>query len=348
MIIHPGFALMLVAVLLVGCGEAEVAGQAREARATPIAAVEVVPRDLSRRLSLSAPVQSRSHIRLASRSSGTLARVLVEEGDRVRAGQLLAELDTAEQRAELARAEAERERAELDYQRTRELRERGVASPAEYQQARATLAVARSERELWATRLAFGRITSPRDAIITARHVEPGEGIQPQDVLFELAVMDELVIRPGVSELDVVHLEVGQSLTVTLDAMPTQPFAGSIRRIFPAADGTSRLVTVEIALPVEAHEQGVRPGFLARVQLQVDQRDDSLALPVSAIGENGDDRYVYVISDEQLARRVIKPGVTRGQWTEVLDGLERGEIVLATNPIDMRDGERVRIVGWRG
>ena len=55
-----------------------------------------------------------------------------------------------------------------------------------------------------------------------------------------------------------------------------------------------------------------------------------------------------MISDEQLARRVIKPGVTRGQWTEVLDGLERGEIVLATNPIDMRDGERVRIVGWRG
>ena len=342
------FWLLLVAWGLVACGNADPAPEERQARATPVAAAEVRHRDLSRQLTLSAAVAPRLHIRLASRASGTLERVLVEEGDAVRAGQLLAELDTTEQRAEVARAEAEAERAELDYQRLAELRERGVASPAEYQQARASLAVARSERDLWAARLAFGRIQAPRDAVVTARYVEPGEGIQQQEVLFELAVMDELVLRPGVSELDVVHLEVGQQVPIRLDAMPDEPLMGRIRRIFPAADGASRLVTVEIALPQEAREAGIRPGFLGRVHLQIDQRGETLAVPATALGEDGDQRYVYVIADEQLQRRQVEPGITRGQWTEIVDGLEAEEIILATNPIDMRAGQRVRIVGWRG
>jgi membrane fusion protein, multidrug efflux system len=341
--------LVLLSLGLVACSDS--AGLPTEARVDagmPVAALEVQPRDLSRRLSLSATVQPRVTVRLASRAQGTLQVVLVEEGDPVREGEHLAQLDMSEAAAELDRASAQEEEAQLGYRRVADLRGSGVASIAEYERARAALRIAQSERGLWETRLSFGRISAPLDGVVTARHVEPGEAVSAYATLFELAAMDELVLRLGVSELDVVHLQVGQPVPVRLDALPGLKLTGTIRRIFPMADRASRLVTVEVALPPDAAEHGVRPGFLGRVVTAVDARPQALAVPAAAVGENGDIRYVLVIEGDQLSYREIEPGVTRGQWTEVVSGLEPGEIVLATNPIDMREGQRVRIVGWRG
>ena len=315
---------------------------------TPIAAVELSRRDLSRQLSTSAAVEPRVRIRLAARTSGTIDSVEVEVGDRVRAGDLLARLDMSEALAELDRARATEAQAEAVYARQAELLENRLTSHAEYDQARTDLSVATSVRRLWETRIAFGRMTAPRDAVIVDRFIEPGEAIENHDVGFELAAMDELVLRIGVSELDVVHLEVGQTVPVHLDAMPGTPLEGTIRRIAPTAERASRLITVEILLPRDAHDQNVRPGFLGRINIPIDERPDVLAVPAAAIGEDDEGSYVYVVEDERLKRRAIEVGTTRGQWTEVREGVEEGEIVLATNPIDNSDGEAVRIVGWRG
>jgi membrane fusion protein, multidrug efflux system len=314
----------------------------------PVAAVAVAPRDLSRVLHVSGTVQPRVAIRLASRGSGTVAAVHVEEGNRVEDGALLAELDVSEQRAELMRAEARVAEARFEYARMAELSGRGLVSDADYQRAQAALRVSEAERELWRTRVDFGRIVAPRATVVTARHIEPGEAVQAQQVLFELADLDALVLHLGVSELDVVHLREGQTMAVHLDALPGLPLEGTLRRIFPAASIDNRMVTVELALPSDAAGLGVRPGFLARVRMSVDSRPQALAVPSSAIGEDNGGHYLYVIEDERLSRRRIQTGVSRGEWTEVVDGLHEGEVALATQPIDMRDGQPVRIVGWRG
>ena len=344
------FCPVLIVMVSAGCAgdpadEAE-PGSARQS--TPIAAVELQPRDLSRELALSGSVEPRVRIRLASRTSGTLRRVGPEEGDRVSVGEVLAELDMSEEEAELRRARAQEEEARLSYERASNLRERQAISQSEYENASVALQVAESDRSLWQTRVAFGQVSAPRDAVVTARYFEPGEAVQARETLFELAAMDELVLRLGVSELDVVHLQPGQSVPIRLDAMRGELLEGSIRRIFPGAEADSRLVTVEVSLPEGAAEQGVRPGFLGRIRMPVDPRPEAIAVPASAIGEDGDSRYVYVVEDDTLKRREIRTGVTRGQWTEVTEGLEAGEIVLATNPLDMQEGQAVRVVGWRG
>ena len=315
---------------------------------TPIAAVELSRRDLSRQLSTSAAVEPRAQVRLAARTTGTVESILVEEGDRVERGELLARLDMSEARAELDRARAVEAQAEAVYQRQAELLENRLTSHSEYDQARTDWSVATSVRRLWETRIEFGRITAPLDAVIVERRIEPGEAIEQNDIAFELAAMNELVLRIGVSELDIVHLAVGQRMPVRLDAMPDAPLEGTIRRIYPTAERTSRLITVEILLPPDAHERNVRPGFLGRITVPIDERPDVLAVPAAAVGEDDESIYVYVVSEDRLHRRAIETGATRGQWTEVREGLEEGEIVLATNPIDMSDGEAVRIVGWRG
>lgn len=341
---------LVMVVALSACSESSEGGSANDEAeaATPIAAVEVQPRDLSRELLVSARMEPMARVRLAARADGVVEAVHVEEGDRVEQGDTLVELDVAEERAELARAEARAEEAQLEYDRSSELRDEGIASRASYERARAALHSAESEQALWQARVDYGTLGAGRDGVITERLVEPGEAVAARDTLLELVDTSTLVLRPGVSELDVPDLVVGQDVPIRLDAFPEVDHVAEIRRIFPAASPDSQQVTVEIALPAEAADNDVRPGNLARIRMTVDERPDALAVPAAAVGEDGDDRYVYVVVDEQLERRTVQTGVTRGPWTEITEGLEEGDIVLATNPIDMREGQRVRIVGWRG
>ena len=346
----PAYAWVLVAAIaLFACGD-EAAGEGAPApaeRQTPVSAMEVQARDLSRDLAVSARAEAKATIRLASRAAGVIRAIHVEEGDRVARGQWLARLDTAEQEAELARARAEVQAAESRYERASQLRGRQVVSEADYDEARRALDVARSEETLWSTRVSFGRVTAPRAAVVSRRFVEPGEAVEVRDPLFELMGMDDLIVRIGVSELDVLHIERDQAVTVRFDALDGDEMEAAVRRIAPAADPDTRLISVEVALPEDAASRGVRPGFLGRVELPVEALDAALVVPSEAVGQDGEARYVYVIDDERLHRREVALGVTRGPLSVVESGLEEGEIVLASNPIDMRDGQRVRIVGWR-
>ncbi|HDZ55157.1 MAG TPA: efflux RND transporter periplasmic adaptor subunit [Pseudomonas xinjiangensis] len=330
--------------VLHGCGGKDDPPAAATRSSTPIAAFEVRTEDLSRPLNVAAPVQPSALINLAARTAGTVQEVLYEEGDRVPRGQLLARLDVAEASAELDRAEAELASAVLDYERAVELQRRGVATQLEFQTARVAKEVAESHKALWESRVSYGRIEAPQDSMIIARHIEPGEAVQTQDTLFELANMERLVLRLGMSELDVVHLEPGQAMPLTFDALPEVTLEGRVRRIFPAAQGTSRLITVEIELPQSAWEQGVKPGFLARIDTTIDRRPDTLVVPAAAIGSSEQGHYVYAIKDDRLQRRQIETGISRSRWTEVLNGVEPGEMILASNPIDMADDQAVRVV----
>ncbi|MCC5854534.1 MAG: biotin/lipoyl-binding protein [Idiomarina sp.] len=136
-------------------------------RVTPIAAYEVVHRDMSRQLNLSASVVTRISVSLSSRTQGLVAEVLVEEGDLVEAGDVLARFDVEEQGAELARAQARARETQLERERIEQLRESETVSVAELQRAQAAYEVAQAEQLLWQTRLDFGEIRAPQRGVIT-------------------------------------------------------------------------------------------------------------------------------------------------------------------------------------
>ena len=344
--------LLLGAVLVSACADREEAGQdgpgdGRESRSLPVRAAETDTRDLSRIVRLSAPVEPMRTIRLATRTEGVVTDVLVEEGDEVQAGEVLARIDVREQRAELSRATARLAEKEANFERMQQLRERDYIDAAQYETARAELEIARSDVELWQTRVDFGTVTSTIDGTVVERHIEPGEAVSRHEPLFAIADLSALVARLGMSELDIAGLRVGDGVVVTLDAVDgNNPVGGVIRRIFPAADEMSRLITVEVELP-DAGDLGIRPGFLARARVLVDSRPEVLAVPSVSVGEERGQHFVMLINGEsRLERRDIEAGVIRGAWREVVSGLEPGEEVVAANPLEMNTGERVRIVDW--
>jgi membrane fusion protein, multidrug efflux system len=345
--ILPALAAAALGLSMVwGCGGStpEAAAPVQAERTVAVAAVEMVPRDLSQTLQVTGSIEPIRELRIAARMSGILNEVRFEEGRRVGAGTVLARFDVSEQQAELSRARTLLQQAEAHYRRAQEMRDRALISVAEYENTRAERAVAESEVRLWETRVALGTIRSPAAGVITQKFVETGTAVTSGEPLFVVADVSTLVIRVGISDVHAAHLSPRQTARITVDAMPGRTWEGSIRRIFPSADPDSRLVPVEFALTAAGGRELPAPGYLARVEVEAEQRPDVLAVPNEALlASAGEAPFVFVIDDDRLVRRNVVPGVSRRDWTEMVEGVAPGELVVGSNPANLREGMLVRV-----
>lgn len=322
--------------------EAQDVPQAGGRAATPVAADRVARLDVARQVTLTGPVEPLRIVGVNSRMAGTILAVRVIEGDRVRPGTLMAELDARETAAQLERARAVHANAQTAFERAEQMHASQIITDAEFEQARASFETAKSDVRLWETRLEFSRVLSPTGGVVTQKFVESGSAVSPNERLFDVADDSLLVVRVRMSELDVVHVRPNDSVSVELDAYPDVPLTGRVRRVFPSADPQTRLVPVEVGL-ASTSRAVVRPGFLARVHFPLERRLDAVVVPASAVGASAAGPYVYVIAADTLERREVETGLTSQGRVEVLSGLAEGELVVTSGQLNLRSGARVRI-----
>lgn len=341
------FLSILIAAGAAACrrGEASREGAAARAagRVLPVAVEPAAPRDLARVVTVAAPVEPVRTIGVNSQASGTVLSVRVQEGDRVAAGQLLAELDPRETNAQLARAAAMLDRATAAFRRDSGLHAGTIITDAEFEASRSAFEVAKSDVELWRTRRAFTRIAAPSAGVVTAKLVEAGGAVSPNQRLFDVADVSLLVVRVRLSELDVVHLRPGADVALQLDAFPDAVLRGRVRRVFPSADPQSRLVPVEVALDAPPSGVAVKPGFLARAEFVLDRRAGVLAIPASAVGVAAAGPFVYVVDADTLAVKAVGLGLTAEGYVEVTAGLVAGERVVVSGHTNLRPGAAVTV-----
>ena len=193
----------------------------RGSQPIPVAAVEVRPRELARTVTVTGPIEPIRTVSVNAQTAGhRAARSWWRRADRVRTGQLMAELDARETAAQLERARAVLANAEAAYRRAEQLQANDLTSAAELDALRSAFEIAKADVELWRTRLAFSRITAPVSGVVTAKQVEQGSTVSTNQAMFEIADDSLLVVRVRVSELDVVHLQPGRPVTLQLDAYP--------------------------------------------------------------------------------------------------------------------------------
>lgn len=312
-------------------------------RSVAVAAEPVARRTLSRAVTVAGPVQPVRTIGVNSQTSGTVLAVRVQEGDAVDPGDLLARLDAREAEAQLARARATLEGASAAFQRDSALHAGTIVTAAELERSRAAYQVARSEVVLWETRHAFTRIAAPSAGVVTAKLIEAGSAVTPNQRLFDLADVSLLVVRVQLSELDVVHLAANAQVTVRLDAFPDVRLHGWVRRVFPSADPESRLVPVEVALGPRPEGVALKPGFLARVEFALERRDSVLTIPATALGVGSAAPFVYVVAGDTLQARDVMLGITAEGWVEVTAGLAEGERVVVSGSSSLRPGMPVTV-----
>jgi membrane fusion protein, multidrug efflux system len=348
-------ALLVALTACSGDGEAAPTQQGRQGgpggRGAPrIAVVEteaVQAGSIARDVNVSGVVEPIRSIGVNSQVAGALLSVTVEEGTQVRQGQILARLDDREIAAQERSAQAEFAVRQAAYERARHLREGQVITLTEYERDRAAYAAARAQLEQLRTRRGYAVIRAPAHGVVTEKRVEAGDVVGAQTRLFTIGDLSTMVVRVSVSELDVVSIAPGHRVRVALDAFPGREVTGTVRRIFPAADPTTRLVPVEVALGPESRDVA-RPGFLARVTLALGAKENVLLVPTSAVvGANGGSA-VFVVQDGAASRRTVSTGLTSRGQVEIVSGLTAGEAVVITGNNALRDGAEVRVVSGPG
>jgi membrane fusion protein (multidrug efflux system) len=341
-IVHRTVTALTLAVLVAaGCDRA--APPAADAAPPPeVEILRVVPEPARRVTTAVGTLEPVARVLVAAQEEGVVTAVTVREADRVRAGQVVVELDDRQVRAELTQAEASLEEARSRWRRVETLRAEGVMAEQDVDAARAADRIAEARLEALRTRLSFTRIQAPVSGVVTARHVEVGDLASPRAPLLELATGNGLLLRVPVSELEVVRLAEGDRADITVDALPELRLHGRIARIYPAADSMSRQVTVELA--IADAPASVRLGFLARAHLVLETIQAGLLVPEDAVLRGAEAAsFVWLVRDGVATMRPVEVGLRIDGRALIASGLAAGDEVVVRGMARLRDGAPVAV-----
>lgn len=319
-------------------------------RERPAARVEVVTperQSIAATLTSSGTITSRNEVRVVAQTEGKIIMLDVEEGDFVREGEIIVRLDSSIPHAQYREAEATFREARRNLERAQQLYERNLISEQEYQNVLAQAEIAESRYEYRRALYEYTTIRAPISGVITFKGVERGDIASPRDHLLTITNLDQLVIRVNVSELEAPYLRVGDRVSVRVDAYAGSEFAGSIRRIFPAADPATRLVPVEVEMI--NRDDRIFPGLFARVQFKTERRENALVIPVDAVLTSPQgERYVFIVNDDTAHYRLVTTGMRTDRFVEIIDGLSENEKVVVRGASALRDRSPVQIVTDEG
>ena len=300
----------LAIALALGCGSKEAAPRKRPPPLVVVAKVQ--KRDVP--VEVRAPVDLRplAQADVSSKTLGYLDAVLVDRGDRVRRGQLLAVVrpsdlpdQLAAARGALAQTQAAVTLARANRDRAHQLAPTGFVSQQELQQddsaleaSEASLAAAQANVGALAVRLGEMRIESPLDGYVSVRRLDPGALVGPSSgssVILTVARLDVLRVFVPVNERDVSRLRLGQDAHLEVDALPGRSFQGKVVRVSPAFDPVARTLDAEIQLP---NADGLlRPGMYGRAGIVTDIHRGAVVVPASAVQFSNGKDYVFVLTD---------------------------------------------------
>ena len=340
--------------LLAGCSESKPAAPAAPEKVHGVAVMEVHKATVPDAIEATGTVHAALSAQLASQVMGTITRVNVHEGDRVRRGEVLVSIDEAQQQAaytsakaglqasqqSIAAADADYALAEATTKRYQMLYDKKSVSPQEYDEVKTKLAAAQARRDAAhagatqaeagvsqaGTAMSFTKVRAPFDGLVTARLAEQGAMAAPGVPLLVGEDPSKFRLEAQVDESKIGAVKLGESVPVTVDALGGQAVEGKVVQIVPAADPASRTFTVKIDLPANPQ---IRSGLFGRASFPRGQRE-AIAIPKSAVLSRGQMQAVYVIGGDQLAGlRFVTLGAASGDQVEVLSGLQNGDRIVA-------------------
>lgn len=320
-------------------------GEEKKDEAVPVEVASVAKRPISASYSGTANLEAPTEAQVVSKTSGVMLELLVEEGDQVKAGQVLARIDPDRPRLEMERARAQVRKLENNYRRARELAESQLVSTEQADQIRYDLEAARAQFELAELELSYTNIVAPISGVIAQRMAKPGNLIQLNSSLFRIVDISRLEAVLNVPERDLATMKQGLAVHMAVDAMPGKVFEGTIDRVSPVVDGGSGTFRVVTAF---AGGAGLRPGMFGRIQVVYDERADALTVPRAALLEDAGETAVFAIRDNKAVRVLIEVGHMSGELAEVRKGLKEGEQVVTAGKITLRDGAKVEILNPAG
>lgn len=344
------FAPLVVLLTFAGC---ERKAPAPVAKAEPPVEVKVArPHrgEIHRSITLPGEVHPYFQVTLFAKVSGYLQALTVDKGDSAKAGDLIADIEVPELKADKLRHTAELELATAEFER---LNAANSATTDEARRnlavAKGKLAVAKANLDYTTTMLGYARITAPFDGVITKRYVDPGAFIPAPNAadtpeaaaIVNLTDFKTLRIQIPVPENEAPHIERGLPVEFVADALPGRRFSGTVTRYYQALNEKTKTMLTEVQMTNSNLE--LRPGMLISATIRIEKKADALLVPASGLMRDKAGSFAYVAIGGTAKRVSVRTGFSDGANVEVVEGVKEQDAVIASNQSALRDGCAIKV-----
>ncbi len=309
--------------------------------AVPVAVAPAEVGDIASYYRTTATLEAEKEAQVLARVGGLVQRILVEEGDRVREGDPLLEIENDEYRLRLQQAEATTANVRSRYERMQQMIEEGLATEEEFQTAHSDLENAEAEEGLARLLVGYTTVRAPFDGAVVERLVDPGQNVSEGTPVFLLSDFDPLLALFHVPAKEFRSLRSDQPVTLVLDSDGTR-LEGTIKLISPVIDPTSG--TIKITVEIPAYPDGTRPGDFAEVQVVTERHLGTTLVPRGAVLAEKGENVAYVAVDGRAERRIVEVGFTDLDNAEILTGVAPGELVVVKGQRSLKNGMPLKIL----
>ena len=279
---------------------------------------------------------------MRSEIDGVIEKIDFEEGDEITKGKRLVDISTKEHRLKLKIAITDSNLADINIKRDEKLAAQNLIPNAQLDQTKTRAESASLKKELAEISLNKSLISSPLKGTIKTRHIKVGEFVRKGDKLVEILDIDKIIVKVNIPEQEILSIQVGQNVEVALYIMENKTFLGTVKNIGLEADSSNRTFPVEIL--VDNKERQLRAGMLARATFTKNVDQDQIVIPRHTILERDQGRVVYVFEDGKAFRRDITIGLSQLDQVQVVQGLNKGELIVVEGHTKLTDGEEVNVV----
>lgn len=291
-------------------------------------------------------VEPNQGVTLTSETSGVIDKIAFTSGSQVETGQLLLQLDSDVEKANLRSAEARLPAAQAKYKRYKGLFSKGSVSKEAFDEAEANFYSLSADIESLKASISRREINAPFSGVVGIRNVFLGQYLQPSDRIVRLEDISVMKLRFTVPQTDFSRISIGQDVDIFVDAYPNRPFKGSISAIEPAVSVQSGLIQVQADIP--NNDGKLRSGMFARANIILPKIENQVTLPQTAITFTlyGDNVYVLedVDGEKRVKQTVVKVGERAEDIAHILQGIKEGDTVVTSGQVRLSNGAKVRVV----
>lgn len=291
-------------------------------------------------------IRSNESVIIRPEVAGRVIQIGFTEGQKIKKGQVLVQLDSSIERAELVQAQAQLVLAKANYERADELVKRNAGTGRALDEARAALRTGEASVLLSQARLDKFTLVAPFDGVLGLRKVSVGDYVSGGAEIVNLEMVDPLKVDFRVPEIFLATLRTGQKAAITVDAMPDRKFEAEVFAIDPLVDQAGRSVVIRARIPNP--DDSLRPGLFARVVLTIEERQNAVFVAEQSLVPVGDQHFLFKVVDKDGAKVVswtkVKIGERRKGEVEIVEGLVAGDVVVTAGLLKVRDGMPVQIL----
>lgn len=300
------------------------------------------PTTITDRINLPGAIEPWTRLMLLSKIGGTITEVIVQEGDLVKKGDILAKIEDADFLIGLEKANAAYKQAQADLERDKSIYAKGVIPTATLEADRTRVQTAKADYDNAKLMLSRTQVISPMGGIIRKLDAKIGLQLSVGDPIAEILEIDRVKGVIGIPESDVTAVRNLNSVDITIQALDNRTITAKKHFLSPAPETIARLYNLELEIDNSASD--IFAGMFIRADVVKSQIHETLAVPFYSVISRSNEHYVYVEEDGIAHKRNVELGIMEQWMVQITAGLQPGDMVLIEGHRDVEDGQSINVI----